>query len=148
MSMAENIMLNSAEASTHPCLAPFVTENRSENSTIILDPCKHTIVELPHHCYEFGRTAKLCHNFSKSLTTDNVKCFGKVDKSHIEGHILFLAFLLKLSCCENHVNCSLSFLNPQWLLGRSPDCPRCSLSWFSKTLARIFQVIENKEMPR
>ena len=22
--------------------------------TIILDPCKHTIVELRHHCYEFG----------------------------------------------------------------------------------------------
>ena len=30
--MAENIMLNSVEASTQPCLTPFVTGNGSENS--------------------------------------------------------------------------------------------------------------------
>ena len=32
VSMAENIMLNSDEASTQPCLTPFVTGNGSENS--------------------------------------------------------------------------------------------------------------------
>ena len=32
VSMAENIMLNSVEASTQPCLTPFVTGNGSENS--------------------------------------------------------------------------------------------------------------------
>ena len=74
-----------------------------------LDPCKHTIMELPHHCYEFGRTAKLCHNFPKSLTIDCVKCFGKVDKGHVEVHILFLAFFLKLLCCKGHVCCSSVF---------------------------------------
>ena len=106
VSMAENIMLNSVEASTQPlCHREWIRK-----LTVILDPCKHTIMELPHHCYKFGRTAKLCHNFSKSLTTDCVKCFGKVDKGHVEVHILFLAFLLKLSCCEDHVYCSSVFL--------------------------------------
>ena len=148
VSMAENIMLNSVEASTQPCLAPFVIGNGSENSpsfwtlaSIQSWSCRTTAMNL-------AGQPKLCHNFPKSLTTDNVKCFGKVDKGHIESHILFLAFLLKLPCCENHVNCSLSFLNPQWLSGRSPDCPRCSFSWFSRTLARIFPAIDNKEMPR
>ena len=32
VSMAENIILNSVEASTQPCLTPFVTRNGSENS--------------------------------------------------------------------------------------------------------------------
>ena len=44
-----------------------------------------------------------------SLTTDCVKCFGKADKGHVEVHILFLAFFLKLSCCEVHVYCSSVF---------------------------------------
>ena len=75
-----------------------------------LNPCEHTIVELPHHCYELGRTAKFCHNY-QSLTTDSVKCFSKVDKGHVEVHILFLAFLFKLSCGEYHVNCFC----PSWI---------------------------------
>ena len=104
VSMAENIMLNSVKASTQPC---FICHREwIRKFAIILDPCKHTNVELPHHCYEFGTTAKLCHNFPKSLTAVCVKCFGKVDKCHVEVHILFLAFLLKLSCCEDHAYCS------------------------------------------
>ena len=35
-----------------------------------------------------------------------VKCLSKVDKSNLEVHRLFLAFFLKLSCCEDHVSCS------------------------------------------
>ena len=42
----------------------------------------------------------------------------------------------------------LSFLNPHWLSGRSPDCSRCSFNRFSRTLARIFPATDNKEMPR
>ena len=40
----------------------------------------------------------------------------------------------------------LSFLNPHWLSGRSPDCSRCSFSRLSRTLARTFPAIDNKEM--
>ena len=42
-------------------------------------------------------------------TADCVKCFGKVDNGHVEVHILFLAFFLKLSCCKDHVYCSSVF---------------------------------------
>ena len=42
----------------------------------------------------------------------------------------------------------LSFLNPHWLSGRSPDFSRCSFNRFSRTLARIFPATDNKEMPR
>ena len=37
----------------------------------------------------------------------------------------------------------LSFLNPHWLSGRSPDCSRCSFKRFSRTLARIYPEIDN-----
>ena len=84
----------------------------------------------------------------QSASRLTVKWFGKVDKGHVEVYILFLAFFLKLSCCQDHVYCSLSFLNPYGLYGRSPDCLRCSYNRFSRTLARIFPVTDNKEMPR
>ena len=61
-------------------------------------------LELPHNCYELGRTAKLRHNFPKNLTTDCIKCFGKFNKGHVEVHVLFLTLLLKLSCYEDHVS--------------------------------------------
>ena len=88
-------MLNSVGASTQLCLTPFVTSNGS----IVLDPCKHAIVELPHRCY------KPCHNFPKPITTDCVKYIGKVDKGHIAVHILFLAFLVELRICKDHIYC-------------------------------------------
>ena len=99
---------------------------------------KHTIMELPHHCYEFGRTAKLCHNFLKSLTTDCVKCFGEVDKGHVE--VTFCSWHFSCSCRAVEVMSivPLFFLNPHWLSGRSPDRSRCSFNRFSRTLARIF----------
>ena len=96
VSMVESIMLNSVEASTQPCLTPLSQEIDQKTS--------HHFGPLQayHHgtaasLLKFGRTTKLCHNFPKSLTTDCVKCFGKVDKGHVEVHILFLAFFLKLS---------------------------------------------------
>ena len=42
----------------------------------------------------------------------------------------------------------LSFLNPHWLFDRSPACSRRSFSRLSRTLARTFPAIDNKEMPR
>ena len=42
----------------------------------------------------------------------------------------------------------LSFLNPHWIFGRSPDCSRCSISQLSRTLPRTFPAIDNEEMPR
>ena len=112
---------------------------------IMLDSC---ILELPRHWYELGRTAKLCHNVPKSLTTDCAKCFGKVNKGLVEVPILFLALLLKLSCCEDHANCSAAILHLHCLSGRSPDCSRCSFNRFSRTPARIFPATDNKEIPR
>ena len=108
VSMAENIMLNSVEASTQPCLTPFVSGNGSEDSqsfwTLASIPswnCRTIVMNLT--------TAKLCLNFPKSLATDFVKCFGKVDKGHVEVHILFLTFFLKLPCCKDYVYCSSVF---------------------------------------
>ena len=42
----------------------------------------------------------------------------------------------------------LSFQNPHWLSCRSPDWSRCSFSRLSRTFARTFPAIYNKEMPR
>ena len=99
VSMAENIMLNSVEASTQPCLSPFVTGNGSENS-----PSFWTLARISswNWCYEFGGIAKLCHNFPKSLTTDCVKCSCRGPHS-VPG------IFLKLSCCKDHVCCSSVF---------------------------------------
>ena len=44
--------------------------------SIILNACLHAVMKLPHHCYVSGWTTKLCHYFSKPITTDCVKCFG------------------------------------------------------------------------
>ena len=145
--MAETIMLNRVGAST-ALLDTICHREWIKKLTIILNLCKHTIVKLRHHCYELGRTVKLRHNFPKTLTTDYIKCFGKVNKRHVEVHVPFLAFVLKLPCCEDHVSCSSVLSESTLLYGRSPDCSRCSFSWFSRSLARTFPAIDNKGMPR
>ena len=61
------------------------------------------------HYYESGWTAKLGHDFPEVITTNFVKSFGKVDKRHVKIYILFLAFLQKLSCGEDHVYCPSVF---------------------------------------
>ena len=99
VSMAENTMLNRAGTSTQPCLTPFVTGNGSENSPSFSSWNCLTIAMN-------GRAAKLRHNIPKTLTIYHIKCFGKVNKDNVEVPFLFLAFLMKLPCCEDHVNCS------------------------------------------
>ena len=68
-------------------------------------------MELPHLCYEFGRIAKLCHNFPKSLTTDCVKCFGK---GHVEVHSLFLNIINNIN--YNTTNLFDADLHPEGIL--------------------------------
>lgn len=62
------------------------------------------IMELPRHCYELDWTVKFFHNFTKSITSDSVKCFGKADKGHVKIHILFLTTLLVIPCCKDQVS--------------------------------------------
>ena len=134
VSMAENIMLNSVVASTQPCLTPFVTGNGSENS-----PSFWTLASIPS--WNWHTIAMNLAEHPNSLTTYCGKSFCKVDKGHVEVHILFLAFLLKLSCCEDHVYCSsvfpestLAFWQEHWLFkvfiqsiqhDSSKDLPNC-----------------------
>ena len=134
-------MLNSVEASTQPCLTP-------RKLAIILDPCKHTIVELTHHCYEFGSTAKLCHNFPKSLTTDCVNALIRSTKVMSRSSFCFWHFSWSCRAVKIMSIVPRFFLNPHWLSGRKPDCWRCSFNRFSRTLARIFPATDDKEMLR
>ena len=100
VSMAENIMLKSVEASTQPCLTPFVTGNGSENS-----PSFWPLASISSwNCRTIAMNLAGQLNFAIIF-----QCFGKVDKGHVEVHILFLAFFLKLSCCKDHVYCSSVF---------------------------------------
>ena len=80
--------------------------------SIIQNTCLHVMMKLPHHGYESGWRAKLCHNFLKPISTDCDKCFGVIDKGHVEVHILFLTIVLKCTCCKDHVYCSSVFPGP------------------------------------
>ena len=58
----------------------------------------------PHHSYESGWTAKLGHDFPKSIIMNNcVGSFGEVDKRHVYIDILVVEIRLKLICCERHI---------------------------------------------
>ena len=97
-SMAENIMLNMAEniKDTQPCLTPFVTGNGYRNSESFWSRASIS----SWNCRTIAINLAGQPNFAGC-----VKCFGKIDKGYVEVHILFLGFLLKLSCSENHINC-------------------------------------------
>ena len=140
--MAENIMLNSVEASTQPCLTPFVTGNGSENS-----PSFWTVASIPSwNCstivINLAGQPNFAIIFTKSLTTDCVKCFGKVDKGHVEVHNRSWHFSWSCRAIKIMSIVPLFFLNPHWLSGRSPDRSRCSFNRFSRTPARIFPAID------
>ena len=62
---------------------------------IVLESCKHDIMELPNHCCKPGWTAKHCHYFPKPIATGCVKC----DKGHVEVYSLFWVFLLETPSC-------------------------------------------------
>ena len=129
VSMTENIMLYSVEASTQLALLNFIWHRKwIRKLAIILDPCKHTIVELPHHCYEFGRTAKVCHIFQSPswMTVSD----AYVRSTKVMYWSTFCSWHFSWSCLAVKIMSIvlLSFLNPHWLSGRSPDYSSCSCS--------------------
>ena len=94
VSMAENIMLNSVEARTQPCLNPFVTGNGSENAVIL------TLASiLSWNCLTIAMNLAGQPNFAIILQSPSWLTVSN-------ALIMFLAFLLKLSCCEDHFSCS------------------------------------------
>ena len=99
-------MLNSVGASTQPCLTSFVTGTGSDYS-----PSFWARGSMPsRNCRTIAINLAGQQNyaiiFPKPITTYCVKCFGKVDKGHVEVHILFVAFLLELPSCKDNVYCS------------------------------------------
>ena len=86
--------------------------------------------------------------FPKTLTTDCIKCFDKVNKGHVEAMLCSWHFSWSCLAVKIMSFVPLFILNPHWLSGRRPDCSRCSFSRLSRTLARTFLAIDNKEMPR
>ena len=95
VSMTENIILNRVGARTQPCLTPLVS--------IIENFHHHAIVKLPNDCREFflggwGGGWGFRRNFSmicrrpSLLNVNRNKCFGQINKGHVEVLMLFLAF--------------------------------------------------------
>ena len=140
--MAKNILLNRAGAITQPSYTKLVTGNGS----ISLKTCMYCIRKLPHYGYEPGWSAKLCHNFPKPITTDCVKCFGEVDKGHVGFHILFLTFLLKLSCCEDHVYCSPVFPESTLAFWYKSSLKKTHIQAVQWEFVSMFPAIDKREM--
>ena len=60
-----------------------------------------------HHEIDVNKlagAAKLEKDFPYELSLDSVESFGEIDKGHKQVLMLFSAFLLQLSSCENHVH--------------------------------------------
>ena len=142
--MAENIMLNSVEASTQPCLTPFVTGNGSENS-----PSFRTLASIPSWNYRtiamnLAGQPDFAITFQSPsrLTVSNVL----VRSTKVMWRSTFCSWHFSWSCRAVKIISivPLFSLNPYWLSGRSPDHSRCSFDRFSKILARIFPAIDNK----
>ena len=134
--------------STQPCLTPFVTGNGSENS-----PSFWTLASIPlWNCCTIAMNLAGQPNFAiifqspSRLTVSN----ALVRSTKVMKRSTFCSWHFSWSCRAVKIMSivPLSFLDPHWLSGRSPDCSRCSFNRFSRTLARIFPAIDNKEMPR
>ena len=148
MSMAENIMLNRVGACIQPCLTPFVTGNGSENSPSLWTRASipswncltiaMNLVEQPNFAIIFQRPSR--------LTVSN----ALVRSTKVIQRSMLCSWHFSWSCLAMKIMSVVppSFLYPHWLSGRSPDCSRCSFSRLSRTLARTFPAIDNKEMPR
>ena len=110
VSMAENFMLNRVGASTQPCLT-LLSQEMDQKIHHRFGPVQAYHRGTASPLLGIGRTAKLRHTFPKTLTTDCIKCFGKVNKGHVEVHavpgISLEAALLWRSC--------QLFLCPFWI---------------------------------
>ena len=111
--------------------------------SIIMDPWKHAIVELPYLLLWTWLDSQTLPQFCKPITTDCVESFDEIDKGHVEVHILFLAFVFELPCCKDYVYCSSVIPIPHWLSDRRPVWSRCSFKRFSMSFVRIFSAIDN-----
>ena len=141
-------MLNSVEASRQPCLTPFVTGNGSENS-----PSFWTLASIPSwNCRTIAMNLAGQPNFAiifqspSRLTVSN----ALVRSTKVMYRSTFCSWHFSWSCRAVKIMSfvPLFFLNPHWLSGRRPDHSRCSFNRFSRTLARFFPAIDNKQMPR
>ena len=61
-------------------------------------------MKLTYYGDELGWATKLSHDFPQTFPADSVKNLGQAHKGGIESMVLFLAFLLELACCKNHVH--------------------------------------------
>ena len=111
VSMTENIMLNSVALFNSMCHRKWFGV-----CSIILSP--HAVMDLLHHCYEPGWTARLCHNLPKRIMTDCVKCFGEVDNGQFVLDISLGAALLWKLCLL--FLCSF-WIHTDFLLEVQPD---------------------------
>ena len=74
-----------------------------------MDSGQHSIVELSDDGDELSWASVLHHDFPKTLSTNSVKGLGQIDIGGVQVDILFLTFLLKLSCSKHHVDSPASF---------------------------------------
>ena len=141
-------MLNSVEAITQPCVTLIVTGNGSENS-----PSFWILASIPSwNCRTIAMNLAGQPNLAiifqspSRLTVSN----ALVRSTKVMWRSTFCSWHFSWSYRAVKIMSivPLPFLNPHWLSGRSPDCSMRSFNRFSRTLARIFPAIDNKEMPR
>ena len=96
-------MLKSTGASTHPCLTPVCT-GKEEDSCPPSHPSSHSIMKLAEDVNKLAGAAKVENDFPQEFSLDSVESFGEIDKGYEQVLMLFSAFLLQLSSCENHVH--------------------------------------------
>uniref|UniRef100_G1KES7 Dynein axonemal heavy chain 5 n=1 Tax=Anolis carolinensis TaxID=28377 RepID=G1KES7_ANOCA len=70
------------------------------------DCCHHVIVEELQNVHKFVRAPNFLEDGPKSAAIHCVKCLCKVNECHVQRLVLFPAFILELSCSEDHIHCS------------------------------------------
>ena len=82
----------------------------------------HAIMELPSDFGEFWGAAKLLHDLPQASSADRIKCFGQINKGHVEVPMLLLTFFLELTRSKNHVRRRpRSAWKPHWVSGSKPS---------------------------
>ena len=109
--------------------------------SFILNTRLYAIMKSPHLGYGYGCPAKLCHYFT---TTYCVECFGEVAKGHVEFQILILTFLLKFSCCKDHVYGVSVFPESILTFWYKPSLIKMTFRLFNRMYASIQQLKRGK----
>ena len=100
-------------------------------------------MKLQHHCYESGWTANRGHDFPESITTNCVK-----SKRLVYIYILFLAFLLKLCCCEDHVYCLSVFSESTLTFWDKSLLIKMNIQAMQQNFFSIFTAMNRRDMPQ